>query len=286
MAQGNITLLDESMEPVFTSYAAAENGSMPILTKLTNFRDFGGRTSLLGGVVCRDRLFRCGQIRPLTPEQCIYLAELNFDLVIDLRHEGERARRPVPWPLLPADKVLTTGNEGYFIAAPHKELLRKGPITSADVDSFYDRLYRQLPFDTLYQDLFARGVVALSKTQGRALIYCTAGKDRTGMFVALVQHALGVHLNDVIEDYLISRESSDLSAQADVLAQEVQARLGYRLEPAVARRLMSVKSNYVRAFFESIEQRCGSVINYLADIGVSEQYVAELQMTLLDPLHQ
>ncbi len=33
------------------------------------------------------------------------------------------------------------------------------------------------------------------------LVHCTAGKDRTGIVVALVQAAIGVPLESIVEDY-------------------------------------------------------------------------------------
>jgi protein tyrosine/serine phosphatase len=247
---------------------------------LTNFRDFGGRESMHGGHLQRGLLFRCGQLHHLTPEQHDYLTRMNFDLAVDLRHGRERIRHPMPWPVDPVRKLFTVDDDGMD-GAPHKELLRKGPITSADVNAFYHNFYRRLPFDTAYRDLFTRSMIALSATQGRVLIYCTAGKDRTGMMVALVQHVLGMHQADVHSDYLRSRESPELSAQADLIVDNVQSRLGYQLEPTVARRLMSVELSYIAAFFQSIEDGCGSVANYLAQCGFTEHHAAKLRAQFL-----
>src|SRR6202000_681811 len=97
-----------------------------------------------------------------------------------------------PWSTLPEKNLLTIGDAGLEREAPHKELVRRKGITCADVDRFYHGLYSRLPFDQLYGNLFARALIALSETSGRVLIYCSAGKDRTGMMAALIQHMLGV----------------------------------------------------------------------------------------------
>jgi protein-tyrosine phosphatase len=249
---------------------------------LTNFRDFGGQRSLLGGNVRRDRLFRCGQLHPLSAEQCSSLAAMNFELVVDLRHKGERKRRPVLWSSLADENLLTIGDDGLAKEAPHKELLRKDRISCADVDGFYNRLYSRLPFDTLYRDLFARAVIALSETSGRVLVYCAAGKDRTGMLAALIQHMLGVDTTDLLPDYLESSHAADLLVQAEVVARDVESRRGYRIDPEVARRLMGVDSSYITTFFSSIEDRCGSVANYLAEGGVTPDHVAKMRERFLD----
>jgi protein tyrosine/serine phosphatase len=250
--------------------------------RLANFRDFGGRKSSLGGSVYRDRLFRCGQLNPLTSAQRAYLTEMNFGLVVDLRHQGERKRRPVPWSSIAEEKLLTIGDAGLAREAPHRELLRQDRITCADVDGFYHRLYSRLPFDSLYRDLFARAVIALSATSGRVLVYCSAGKDRTGMMAALIQHMLGVEITDLLPDYLESGQSADLLAQAQVVVRDVESRRGYRIEPEVARRLMGVDPSYIKTFFSSIEDRCGSVANYLTEGGVTPDHVEKMRARFVE----
>ena len=41
---------------------------------------------------------------------------------------------------------------------------------------------------------------------GPALVHCAAGKDRTGVFVALVLDAIGVERDAVVADYALSAE--------------------------------------------------------------------------------
>ena len=44
-------------------------------------------------------------------------------------------------------------------------------------------------------------LIAAHVADGPVLVHCMAGKDRTGIVVALVQAAIGVPLESIVEDY-------------------------------------------------------------------------------------
>ena len=49
---------------------------------------------------------------------------------------------------------------------------------------------------------FARGLSLLGDAENcPAIVHCTSGKDRTGMFVLLLHLILGVSLNDALVEY-------------------------------------------------------------------------------------
>jgi len=74
---------------------------------------------------------------------------------------------------------------------------------------------------------------------------------------------------------------SGIIGSSGLIVDNVQSRLGYQLEPTVARRLMSVELSYIAAFFQSIEDGCGSVANYLAQCGFTEHHAAKLRAQFL-----
>ena len=47
-------------------------------------------------------------------------------------------------------------------------------------------------------------IVASNVADGPVLVHCMAGKDRTGIVIALVQAAIGVPLDSIVDDYALS----------------------------------------------------------------------------------
>jgi hypothetical protein len=55
-------------------------------------------------------------------------------------------------------------------------------------------------------DSIAASIRAIARANGAVLVHCAAGKDRTGVVVALALDAVGVDRGAIVEDYLASRE--------------------------------------------------------------------------------
>ncbi|HKX88266.1 MAG TPA: tyrosine-protein phosphatase, partial [Sphingopyxis sp.] len=113
-----------------------------------------------------------------------------------------------------------------------------------------------------YRMLFDR----LLTSDKAVIVNCTAGKDRTGLGVALVLSALGVPYETIMEDYLLSNTLLD----ADALRADAGMNAAMSALPAdVAKPLLGVERAYLDAAFEQIAKDYGSVDAYLAqELGV------------------
>ena len=58
-------------------------------------------------------------------------------------------------------------------------------------------------------------IIAAHVSDGPVLVHCMAGKDRTGIVVALVQAAIGVPLDSIVEDYARSDAPTRLRRLGD-----------------------------------------------------------------------
>jgi protein tyrosine/serine phosphatase len=58
----------------------------------------------------------------------------------------------------------------------------------------------------LRPDSIVGAVRAIANAQGAVLVHCAAGKDRTGVIVALALDAVGVEREMIVADYLASAE--------------------------------------------------------------------------------
>jgi protein-tyrosine phosphatase len=166
------------------------------LEGLDNIRDVGGLPLRDGGTTRSGVLVRSASLRYSTPSDVKHLVEeFGLRLVLDLRTRREIEREVSPAALAEAgvETVALT-----FIPEEGREL----PETEDDVD----------PLVGIYLGYLrdrAENVVAAVRrlaAAGPTLVHCAAGKDRTGVFVALVLDAVGVERDAVVADYALSGE--------------------------------------------------------------------------------
>ena len=216
----------------------------------SNFRDFGGYRTADGGTVRRGLVFRSAHLGGLTDADRAALGKLGVRTIVDLRGVNEAAETP---HLIDG---LTCTVVGAHIEPQLGEQLRvgfeNGTLTPFSVMELLTDHYRDYPrrcapgFRTLFTTLSDR-------THRPLVFHCTAGKDRTGFASALLLTLLGVHWDDVIEDYLRTNElwtghvGRYPELDIDTRAAIVEARRPY-LEAAFA----AVREDYgsVEAFAE------------------------------------
>jgi protein-tyrosine phosphatase len=250
-----------------------------------NFRDIGGYPTQGGGTVRWGRVYRAGVLSYFTDADHGTLRGLDVRAICDLRRAEEREREPSAWPLntnqqrpehLHWDDGANTPTLRSFAA------LR--PNTAAGMfDAMLD-LYRVLPawMAGRIRGLFeciANGSVPL-------VVHCAAGKDRTGVAVAVLLRAIGVSRQTAIEDYLMTNESGDFE---QFLRDRHDTQLGLTdihhpllsMPDDVRRVLFSAHADFLQAAFESIDA-LGGLDRYLEQtIGLSSEQRAAVVRELV-----
>ena len=162
---------------------------------LANFRDVGQQSGI-AGILRPGRLYRSESPQFLTEVGAAYVAEdLGVRLILDLRFHDEAliegrgplADREIRYLNLP---VMGSGGDDMDIAVPAGE--SGGHVLAAHYISYL-------------RDSGGSLVTAVRELAGQdglpALVHCAAGKDRTGLLVALVLDVLGVGDEAIIADY-------------------------------------------------------------------------------------
>jgi protein-tyrosine phosphatase len=188
-----------------------------------NVRDVGG-VRARGGVVRRRRLIRADNLQDLTPGDVHTLVgELGVRAVADLR-SSEEVVSEGPGLLNSSDLVRIhhlslvpeVGNRTDAAALErdeHGSVILPWHRRDAEPSS-------RPPARDIYRNYLVRradsvlGALRLvARTDGATLVHCAAGKDRTGVVVALALAEVGVGVDDIVEDYERSAERIELIFQ-------------------------------------------------------------------------
>ncbi|WGM32349.1 tyrosine-protein phosphatase [Brevundimonas sp. NIBR11] len=229
---------------------------------LDNFRDYGGYDIAAGRALKTGRLFRSAHQASVSEADLERLAALDFGVIVDLRRPVERRRQPSKRAANFTGEVLESDLDERG-EAPHITFLKSADLTPDSGRRFMTDLYRDLPFAAAHLELFSRYFQALGKTDRPVLIHCAAGKDRTGMLAALTHHLVGVHHDDLMEDYLLTNTAVDLVGRAPAIAEQLKGFTGREASNDAVVAFMGVEAAYLEAAVGSIEARHGSIDGYL-----------------------
>ncbi len=135
-------------------------------------------------------VFRMGRREALTEAGWHQARAAGVRSLVDLRTEEERGRRDSDPDVAAAATAGIT-----IVLAP----------TETAVPEFGDRFGAYLSTPAHYPhylELFGarvtRAVVAVAEAPGCVVVHCSAGRDRTGLVIALAQRVAGVPLDDVV----------------------------------------------------------------------------------------
>ena len=223
------------------------------------------------------RLFRSGDHSEANALDQAVVAKLGLAAIADLRSKMEREESPNLLPEEFKGKVYINRGDTQ-VSTPHLVGSEDGQSPSqAEVRERYITIYRGFPVTESIVGSLKAYFSSVLETDGAVLVHCLAGKDRTGIAVALLQRLLGVSLKDVMDDYVSTNSSGDVEAR-------INAQAGYMLKhnpnltADAIKALLSVEPGYLLSFFDAIESTHGSVSDYANNtLGVSLSDQAELR---------
>ena len=163
------------------------------LPGLYNLRDIGGYRTMDRRYVRRHQVWRADSPHRLDAAGQTALAALGIRTIIDLRTHAEVARTPLQ---LAPSSGLRYRHHPFFNT--WSDLLRPGEPPPDLIR------YSELLLDRCQDAL--RGIIneIANPASGPVLIHCTAGKDRTGLVVALLLALAGVPTATIAADYAAS----------------------------------------------------------------------------------
>ena len=244
------------------------------LKSVRNFRDIGGIPANENGMIRKGIVYRSANPDKISKEDIIRLRELNIRTVVDLRAPDEikKRRRSVDHAVtlsLPLDFQKTTRER----LKPY--LYKKG------TEKILADISNQLYLDILDASAPAFRQIAelLSSGEGSPLlIHCFAGKDRTGIIVALILLALGTDSQFIIDDFMKSND-----ALLPYFKRRLRIRKIITFGYFPSNRMLSVitvKQRNINSVIDRVNNHYGGIEGYLASAGFDISKMKDLREKL------
>lgn len=227
-----------------------------------NFRDLGGYATEDGHHVRWGLLFRSDDLSRLSDDDLERMHRLGIRLVCDFRGADERAEAPDRLPAADPPAVAELEiSDPSFSAAGLRERITSG---DADLDLRAVLIEANRLFATRFAPQYAAMFDRITRPENLpALVHCTAGKDRTGFASAIVLRALGVPMETVTEDFLLTNLYTAAKIERTLLLIRLVSLL--RADPERIRPALGVEPAYLDAAFGEISARWGSFDAYRRD---------------------
>ena len=245
-----------------------------------NVRDVGGMPTNDNRQTKRARLLRADNLQGLSAADVTRLVDdVGVTTVVDLRSVGEvESEGPGPLARVPGvahvhQSVIPEGGQATDAAADGL-LARRERVLSHYPDDPVCAYY--LGYVTDRPDSIVGALRAVAEAPGAALVHCAAGKDRTGVVVALALSVAQVRRDAIIEDYTASGE------RIDAIMDRLRASSTYaadidKMPPDVHK----PRAETMVAFLDQLDERFGGVIPWLHEHGYTEDDAARLRAELV-----
>ena len=256
-----------------------------------NVRDVGGMPTADGSVTAEKRLLRADNLQGLSGQDVSRLVEeFGLTRVVDLRSVAEVTSEG-PGPLVAVasvehvhHSVIPVDVDKHWSSEP---LDRGGVAVVSDVLlARRERFASENPDDVVSghylgyledrPDSVVAALRAIAGTSGAALVHCAAGKDRTGVIVALALLAIGVERDAVVADYAATAER--IGAILARLRSSVTYAKGVN---QVSDEQHTPRASGMERFLALVDSRYGGVVQWLADRGFGDADVELLRHKLL-----
>ncbi|NYD65661.1 tyrosine-protein phosphatase [Agromyces atrinae] len=229
-----------------------------------NFRDVGGFAAT-GGTVRHGVLFRSDGLQNLGEAGREKLIDLGVGIIIDLRDEPEAAAMPDDLGGLDVEVLRLPVFEGSGAS-------QGAGVSLADLYARIVTRHSAVVLDALRE---------IDTSHGRAIVvHCTAGKDRTGVVIALALLAVGVDRDDVLDDYALTQ--ANLAGEWLESMVALIGTYGVPDTPELRTLMGGSPREALESTLDLIDREYGSVREYLLASGFTLDELATLENVLVE----
>jgi protein-tyrosine phosphatase len=216
--------------------------------------------------VRRGVLYRSDGLHRLGDEGREALRRLGVGTVIDLRDDNE-AR------LMPDDL------HGLDVEVRRLPVFEGSGASQGERGISLEKLYHRIV--TQHAPIVVDAVREIASSGDRAvLVHCTAGKDRTGVVVALTLLAAGVEREAVIADYILTE--SHLAGEWLEGMVELIGRYGIPDTPELRTLMGGSPREAIEVALDEVERAHGTAREYLLASGLARHELEALEALLIE----
>ena len=239
-----------------------------------NVRDLGGLPTDDGGTTAPGVLLRSDNLQGLSDKDVRRLVDDHGTrTVLDLRTPTEvtlegpgplvaEGLRHVNLDLIPTWDAADGSSDRIV---PHEQR------EEGDLSHFYLTYLDQMP-----QSVVAALRVLADPASGSVVVHCAAGKDRTGVIVALALSLVGVKRPAVVADYALSGERisaiRDRLVATPLYSEDISRRTVDSMRP---------HAGNMERFLDRVDREYGGIHGLAMAVGVDEETVGRLGRRLL-----
>ncbi|GIT79482.1 hypothetical protein LLS1_11510 [Leifsonia sp. LS1] len=231
-----------------------------------NFRDVGGY-AVDGGTTRSGKLFRADALGRLGDPGKQSLRDLGVRVVIDLRDQFEV-------------DVLPDDLDGLDVDVLRLPVFEGSGASQATIGATLVDLYEKILLQ--HRDVVVRALREIADTaDAPVVVHCTAGKDRTGIVVALALLAVGVDRETVLDDYAATQ--ANLAGEWLDGMLELVRRHGVEVTPDLRVIMGGSPPEAMAAALDLLDRDFGGARAYLLDAGLDEVELVKLRSVLVRP---
>ncbi len=231
---------------------------------VSNLRDVGGYRTTDGRTVRSGRLLRSASLHLLDEEGQQELIRRGLRHVIDLRHDHELVNAP---NVFRGSEQVNYQNISLFQGlAPERIPIGAIPTLA--------EMYTELLDSSA--DLIVKAIEPFA-TGETALVHCSAGKDRTGIIVALLLDLIGVDRATIVHDYALT----------DIYLEPLRESFrdfarGAGIDMVQYEHMISCRPEYIEAFLDHLYDRYGGARSYLLASGMTQEQLDAIREELTE----
>lgn len=229
-----------------------------------------------GGRLRRQALYRSGDFHEIPAAGVEIMRGLDVTTVFDLRSDTEKKRRASALAGVPGFRVATEPHD--FRNGDLRALLHDVQSTPRACADMMTSIYAQLPRQ--FAHIYGRYIRTVLECARPVALHCAAGKDRTGVGMALLLDLLGVSRDDIRDDYLKTNAIRD---QLRERFRRNESMVGYSaatdhlIEP-----IITADADYLDAMFAALERDFGDTRRYAVNqLGFTEGELQDLSRRLI-----